>query len=63
MIIPVIELQLAWQNLVWFLEGESFFFFYLITVFFFFFLDLRERRKEIKLKENCFNLIGAAEIN
>jgi len=44
-------------------RGGIVFFFNLITVFFFFFWDLRERRKEIKLKENCFNLIGAAEIN
>jgi hypothetical protein len=63
MIIPVIELQLAWQNLVWFLEWESFLFFLKFNYCIFFFVDLRERRKEIKLKENCFNLIGAAEIN
>ena len=54
MIIPVIELQLAWQNLVWFLEGESCLFFLKFNYCIFFFCGSARKKKRDKVKRELF---------
>jgi hypothetical protein len=54
MIIPVIELQLAWQNLVWFLEWESFLFFLKFNYCIFFFCGSARKKKRDKVKRELF---------